>query len=95
MLLLDGNLKISECITRVYGTDYRLRGTSFQKVGEKEKMLRMLREEKVLYVHPVGKTPSLDYCYEAVDIAMKNNCYVRMEWNVSHSGWYKQLNQCG
>lgn len=48
----------------------------------------MLREVKVLYVHPVGETPSLDDCYDAVDIAIKNNCYVRMEWNVRHSGWY-------
>lgn len=61
------------------------------KVGDKEKMLRMLREVKVLYVHPVGKTPSLDDCYDAIDIAMKNSCYVRMEWSVSHSGWYHRI----
>ena len=51
----------------------------------------MLKEVKILYVYPVGETPSLDDCYDAVDIATENSCCVRMEWYVRYSGWYHKI----
>ncbi len=51
----------------------------------------MLKEVKVFHVEPIGNSPSLDDCYDAVDIAIKNNCFVRMEWYVKYSGHYHKL----
>ena len=51
----------------------------------------MLREVKEFFVDPVGDKPSLDDCYEAVDIALKYNCFVRMIWYIKHSGKYSTM----
>ena len=51
----------------------------------------MLIEVKEFIVVPIGETPSLSDCKKAVDLSIKHACFVRMKWNVNHSGNYARL----
>ena len=50
----------------------------------------MIKEVKEYYVEPIGWLPSLDDCYKAVDIAVKNDCIVCISWK-DGSGFRKRL----
>ena len=51
----------------------------------------MLVEVKEFIVAPIGKTPSLEDCKKAVNLAIENACFIRMRWCVKHSGDYTRL----
>lgn len=51
----------------------------------------MLKEVKEYFITPVGNVPSLDDCYKAINLANKNDCFVKMKWHVTHSGTYSKM----
>ncbi len=51
----------------------------------------MLIEVKEFIVVPIGKTPSLSDCKNAVDLSIKHACFVQMKWKVKYSGDYTRL----
>ena len=51
----------------------------------------MLKEVKEFFVTPIGKTPSLDDCIDAINLAIKYDCFIKIRWCVQYSGKYEKI----
>ena len=51
----------------------------------------MLIEVKEFFVAPIGNTPSLDDCIDAINLAIKYDCLIKMRWYVQYSGKYEKI----
>lgn len=51
----------------------------------------MLREVKEFFVAPIGHRPSLDDCIDAINLAIKYDCLIKMRWFIQYSGRYEKI----
>lgn len=51
----------------------------------------MLKEVKEFFVTPIGNKPSLDDCIDAINLAIKYDCFIKMRWYVPYSGKYEKI----
>ena len=51
----------------------------------------MLKEVKEFFVTPIGKIPSLEDCINAINLAIKYDCFIKMRWHVPYSGKYEKI----
>ena len=51
----------------------------------------MLKEVKEFFITPIGHIPSLDDCIDAINLAIKYDCLIKMRWYVPYSGKYEKI----